>query len=682
MKFFYKLLFIIVVITTLNCAFAKNRKIFYQTKKEKDNTNYVLSKNDEDIYETIKKKIKNEQWFDAYKLEKKIQNEGFKDAINIIISINKFKKMNNMNQSEVVGLIDFNTEYYFLAEFELFNTKIENYYLNNIVKYEQVDKYFDTFKSKNINVIIKLLQDEITIAENSKNKTTIDKAHKNIKNTWLWTEFNKEEQELFLKAFYKIIDNNDVIEKAETFVYNRKIGMLENILPLIVNNKYKMMFENILEIEKKPKIISHLIKLTPKELRENDAFLFSQARYYRKIDKDEAVLDILFSIKNTPKYESYWWTYKHIYIRELVKQKKYKKAHLLADSYNGPKNNDYIDAQWLAGWISLRYLKEYSTANKHFYNIYNIVSYPTTVAKATYWLARTAVEMNNEKEALKWYDISSKYTTTFYGQLSHYAKYSILTKNGEEYKDFELPSVPEIKQEDIDNVNKNEIVKLALLYYNYEGKRSEAGDIFKELVSKLLKNKGEIAEVIEVVGLLEDEKLLVPLSKQASYKSIFFIDYLFPILRMVKKTDPNIALIHSIIKQESGFIVHAESVVGAIGFMQIMPATAKSLCRQLRITYNQYKLKHDPQYNIKLGSFYINQLVNQFSGSKILAIASYNAGPKATSKWIRDFGDPRQSSNMEEVIDWMESITYKETRNYVQRILENLIVYEYRLGIN
>ena len=147
-----------------------------------------------------------------------------------------YKKMNNMNQSEVVGLIDFNTEYYFLAEFELFNTKIENYYLNNIVKYEQVDKYFDTFKSKNINVIIKLLQDEITIAENSKNKTTIDKAHKNIKNTWLWTEFNKEEQELFLKAFYKIIDNKQIKIMVESGIKNQEKA--DQIMTILSSNKY------------------------------------------------------------------------------------------------------------------------------------------------------------------------------------------------------------------------------------------------------------------------------------------------------------------------------------------------------------------------------------------------------------------------------------------------------------
>lgn len=682
MNLIYSILITIALILTQNNSFATNRKMFYQTPKEKDITNYKLTQEDEKTYEQIKRKINNNQWFDAYKLEKSIQDEGFRNAINIIISLKKFKTMTNMSQTEIIGLINFNTKYYFLSEFKLFNKKIENYYLQNVVKYEDVKEYFKKFKSNNVNIIIKLLEEEISIAEKSTDKNKLYAVHQDIKKEWLKNNFDKTEQNLFLKKFGKIIDGNDLIKKAEIFVYERKIGMLENIIPLILSSKHKVMFQNILEMEKRPKIISHLIKLTARELRENDAFLFAQARYYRKTDRDNEVVDILLKIKNIPEYEHYWWTYKHIYVRELLKEKKYEKAYLLASNYKGPRNNDYVDAQWLAGWISLRFLKEYDNAYKHFHNIYNIVSYPVTVAKTTYWLARTAMEMNNEKNALKWYDISSQYTTTFYGQLSHYAKYNILIRNGEEYKNFSLPEAQKITEEDKKNVDKNEIVKLALLYYNYEGKRTEASEIYKELISKILKNKGEIAEVIEIVSLSDDEKLIVPLSKLASYKSVFFVDYLFPILRMVKKTDKNIALIHSIIKQESGFIVHAESSVGAIGFMQIMPATAKSLCKQLKITYNQYKLKHDPQYNIKLGSFYINQLVNQFNGSKILAIASYNAGPKATNKWIADFGDPRQSENMEGVIDWMESITYKETRNYVQRILENLIVYEYRLGIN
>lgn len=689
MKYFRRFIVISVLLSLFfgnSDVFAKNksRKIFYQIERDKDRTNYFLSKEDESIYETIKKHIKNERWFDAYKLEKRISNEGFRNAINTVISLNKFKSMSNMAPSEVIGLIEFNTENYFLSEFELFNNKIEIYYLRNIVKYENVKDYFKKFTTKNIDVIIKLLNDKIDNLKNSKKdgaKINND-VHDIIVKVWLENDFNQNEQMAFLKAFGDRMVDGDIIKKAENYVYNRKIGMLENIIPMIYSRNHRIMFENILEMEKKPKIISHLIKITPKELRNNDSFLFAQARYHRKMGNDDEVLNILFNIKNYQNTELYWWNYKHIYVRELVKQKKYRKAYNLANSYNGYKNVDYTDAEWLAGWISLRYLNDYNTAYKHFENIHKIVSYPISVARSAYWLGRTAVKLNKEKEAVHWYDLSSKYSTTFYGQLSHYAKYSILTKNGEEYKDFELPDIPNITQNDMDNINKNGTVKLALLYYNYDGKREEANIIFKELINKLLKNKGEIAEVIEIVGLLDDERILIPLSKLASYRQVFFIDNLFPILRMVRKNDKNIALIHSIIKQESGFIIQAESSVGAIGFMQIMPATAKSLCNQLHITYNQYKLKHDPQYNIKLGTYYINQLVNQFNGSKILAIASYNAGPKATSRWINDFGDPRDSEDMESVIDWMESITYKETRNYVQRILENLIVYEYRLGLN
>ena len=461
MNLIYNIFIVITLIITNNNSFATNRKMFYQIPKEKDATNYKLTREDEKTYEQIKRKIKNNQWFDAYKLEKTIQNEGFRDAINIIISLKKFKTMSTMTQTEIVGLINFNTKYYFLSEFKLFNRKIENHYLLDVVKYEDVKSYFKNFRSDDVNVVIKLLKDKIDIAEKSATKDAIYTVHQEVKKEWLINNFNKTEQNLFLKTFGKIIDGSDLIKKAEIFVYERKIGMLENIIPLIPSSKHRVMFENILEIEKRPKIISHLIKLTPRELRENDAFLFSQARYYRKMNKDDEVVDILTKIKNIPEYEPYWWTYKHIYVRELLKEKKYEKAYSLASSYKGPRNNDYVDAQWLAGWISLRFLKEYDKAYKHFHNIYNIVSYPVTVAKTTYWLARTSWEMNDEKNALKWYDISSQYTTTFYGQLSHYAKYNILIRKGEEYKNFSLPEAQKITEEDKQNVDKNEIVKLA-----------------------------------------------------------------------------------------------------------------------------------------------------------------------------------------------------------------------------
>ena len=668
-----KKIIIILYILLICNGYAEN--MFYKNKSNKDDTNYVLSRKDKNTYDDIKKYIKKGRWFEAYKAEKKIENIGFKKAINTFISLNKFKTMQDMSPSEAVGLVEFTMENYFLADFKTFNASIENYYLKDVLKFEDVKKYFARFKTENIDVLLKFLND---YKSNAKNQ---EEANRNIKNDFIHRDMSFEEQEKFRTAFSGIIDEYSFVKRTELLIMKNNFEYVEKNVNLMRNSNYKIMFNNILEITKKPDIISHLIKLTPKELRKNDAFLISQVRYYRIKNKDKEILDILYNLDNKKDYEKYWWLYKHIYVRELLKTNDYKESYKLAASYNGYRNIDYVDAQWIAGWIALRYLHDYDTAYEHFMNINKVVSYPLSVSRATYWLGRAAMAKNDEDDALKWYNLASRYSTTFYGQLAHYAKYGILTQRGEEYKDFILPSPPPITEEDIKSINENGIVKLAFLYHNYEGRRTEAANIFKELVSNILKTDGEIAELIEAVQTLHNEELIVSLSKQASYKSVFFVDNLFPILRLVKKNEPNIALIHAIIKQESGFIVQAKSSVGAIGFMQIMPATAKVLCKQMKITYNKYKLQHDPQYNIALGSFYIRQLINQFKGSKILAIASYNAGPNATNKWIRDFWDPRESKSMEEVIDWMESITYKETRNYVQRILENLVVYEYKLGI-
>ena len=667
-----KILLIIIYIFPFSC---NARNMFYRDKSTKDDTNYTLSKKDKNIYDDIKKYIKKEKWFDAYKAEKKIENIGFKKAINTYISLQKFRSMKEMTPSEAAGLVDFTMENYFLTDFTTFNYRIENNYLKDVLKFENVKTYFTKFKTDNIDVVIKFLKDYLKSTNNA------IKTQQIVKNEFITRDMTFEEQELFRTNFPELINDNILVKRTELLVFKNKFNYLEKNIDLIKDKNYRSMFKNIVAIDENPKIISHLIKLTPKELRNNSAFLITQVRYYRQKDEDKEVLDILNSIDNKKEYEKYWWLYKHIYIRELLKTKNYKEAYELAVSYNGYKNIDYVDAQWLAGWIALRYLEKYDDAYQHFININNIVSYPLSVSRATYWLGRTAMAKGDEKDALRWYNLSSKYPTTFYGQLAHYAKYGILTRNGEEYKDFVLPSPPPITEEDRKNIDENGVVKLAFLYYTYEGRRTEANNIFKELVSNILKTDGEIAELVEAVQILHDDEVIIPLSKLASYKSVFFIENLYPILRLVKKNDPNIAMIHAIIKQESGFIVHAESSVGAIGFMQIMPNTAKVLCQQMRITYNKYKLQHDPQYNVALGSFYIDQLIKQFKGSKILAIASYNAGPKATNRWINDFWDPRESKTMEEVIDWMECITYKETRNYVQRILENLVIYEYRLGI-
>ncbi len=669
--------------------FNRNRKIFLENTINKEKQNYYLNRKDENTFYKIKSKIQKKEWLEVFKLNEKIENIGFKEAINTYISLKRFRQISHFSEEEIKDLIIFNTENYFLNDFKNFNNIIEFYYLNNVIKYFDVKNYFDKFKSKNIDVIIKLFNDEKNIIEEelktkeSKLMKNLLILHNKIRKIWINEDFNEIEQELFLKAFENILTDEDKIKRAEMLVFKKDFTNLKILLNSIENKNYRLLFEIIIGIsEDKKDYINYILRNLPKELRDNEALLFTKLKFYRSKEKNDKAMEILFNLKGRKEFSQYWWIYRNIYARDLMKDKKYKKAYQLVSEYNDFRDENYAESQWLSGWLSFRFLNEIDRGIKHLQNYYKAVSYPASIAKASYWLGRAYFEKGVEKEALRWYNISSKYTLSYYGQLAHYAKYNILVSKGEQYKEMELPKIPEITEADIESIDKNRIVKFAFLYYNYEGRRDEANNIFKELILKLLRKKGEIAELIEAIETLDDEKVIVPLSRIASYRMVFFTDNLFPILRMFNKRNKNIALIHSIIKQESGFIVQAESGAGAIGFMQIMPTTAKLLCKQLKITYNQYKLKNDPQYNIKLGDFYINQLIKQFNGSKILAIASYNAGPKATNRWINDFGDPRKKENIEDVIDWMESITYKETRNYVQKILENLIIYESKLGIN
>lgn len=681
------ILTIFLLVISADKVFAKKKIFITKENKEKFNKNeYLMSEKDEAIFLKIKSKVSDKNWTEARDLKDKISDEGYKLAVDTYIQLCRFKSIFVMDKNDIIDLMHFVEDNYFLSEFDSFNKRIEFYYLNESINFEDVSDYFRKFPAKDINVRIKLLKDERAniskvTNEKTKNKLNSDLNNK-IKDVWINGNFSDEEQDIFFNNFKKNLNDKNIIERAELLVFKGKISSLPRLIQLMVDKGHKQLFEAIIEIDDNPESIKDIIKKMPKELRNNEALLYAKLKYYRNNDKDEEAIDIIHNLKGQRKFGNFWYNYRNIYARELMKIHKYEKAYEIISSYNGTNDSDYADVLWLSGWLAYRYLNKYDIAFTHFYNMYKRVHYPISIARASYWLGRVSESKNKLKDALKWYDISSKYSLTFYGQLSHFNRYDLLDEKTEKDKEFIFPEEQVITDEDKENILKNRILKFALLYYNYEGKRDQANKIFSELVTNILTSKGEVALLIKIIEKLDDEKLIIPISKLASHRMVFFINNLFPTLRLVKRTDPNVALVHAIIKQESGFIVQAESSAGAIGFMQIIPPTAKVLCAQLGITYNSYKLKNDPQYNIKLGNYYINQLIRKFGGSKILAIASYNAGPEATNRWIRDFGDPRNMSEIEDVVDWIESINYKETRNYVQRILENLVIYEQLLDIN
>ena len=185
--------------------------------------------------------------------------------------------------------------------------------------------------------------------------------------------------------------------------------------------------------------------------------------------------------------------------------------------------------------------------------------------------------------------------------------------------------------------------------------------------------------VAEIVARQGNYHMAVKIAKKATRKGLFLTKQSYPTItkHLHDINDTEWALIHALIRQESVFDYDAKSHAGALGLMQLMPATARSVSKKVGVPYNRAWLTSRPKYNMRLGSFYISSLVKRYDGSYPLAIAAYNAGPGRVDRWIRTYGDPRKGEI--NLLDWIELIPIYETRNYVQRVLEGIYVYRLRL---
>jgi soluble lytic murein transglycosylase len=209
------------------------------------------------------------------------------------------------------------------------------------------------------------------------------------------------------------------------------------------------------------------------------------------------------------------------------------------------------------------------------------------------------------------------------------------------------------------------------------------GDRTRLFLSKLMELSSRPAEyqLIAALGVEINRKdFAVSVAKEARTRGTEMIDYLYPVIKLPGGKEPEPALVLGIIRQESAFEVAAFSNAGAVGLMQLLPGTAKGVAKQAGIKYAKKRLSTDANYNITLGRAYLDELLSRFGGSYVLAAAAYNAGPNRVQDWIDTYGDPRQRAT--DMVDWIESIPFDETRNYVMRIIENTQVYRARLNNN
>jgi soluble lytic murein transglycosylase len=365
-----------------------------------------------------------------------------------------------------------------------------------------------------------------------------------------------------------------------------------------------------------------------------------------------------------------WGDRRAVLARRAAREGRAEIAYLLASAHHMATVHgyDYADLEWLSGWIALRKLNRPGVAVAHFHRFYEAVGTPISFGRGGYWLGRAYEAAGDMTSAQQWYSEGANHQTSFYGQL---AAARIGAAGDPQLVTNDLPdwsTSPALR---------SDAVRAAVLLH-YAGEDKLAFSMFSDL-GRELEGGAALGALARLALDLRQPHFAVRVAKHAARKGVLLYPAYYPVTGLAtyaSKIEPALAM--SVARQETELNPRAISPAGARGLMQLMPATARRVAGWIGEPYSKSRLIDDWQYNARLGQTYLARRIEQFSGSYVLAAAAYNAGAHRVDHWIGEYGDPRLPGV--DMIDWMESIPFSETRNYVQRVMEGLYVYRSRLS--
>lgn len=415
----------------------------------------------------------------------------------------------------------------------------------------------------------------------------------------------------------------------------------------------------------------------PAGMRNELAMKFALARFYRRQEKFDKARSLLMSVQGEASNQdaAAWWGERRILIRRSVGVNHgnvWNAAYQMSRDHGDLDSEDLIEAEFLAGWIALRFLKKPDVALKHFANLQNLAPSRTEKARALYWTGRTHLAMGDQGTANAALAKAAKHSTVYYGQLAR--ELIGLGNVPEEINGSTASSTATVR------VQRDEVVRAMHIMAQAGGKAQI--NIFLWSLANRFDSADELNAAANEVQNVAGTSFALRLAKAASMRGHDIDSWSYPIRGLPNWTQVGKpiekSLVFALSRQESEFDPDAGSSVGAQGLMQLMPATAKIVARQYRLPFAPAKLKGDPSYNVKLGAAHLADLVDDFNGSYILTLVGYNAGPRRSREWVDEFGDPR--GGQVDPVDWVECIPFEETRWYVQKVMQNLHVYRSRLA--
>ena len=417
--------------------------------------------------------------------------------------------------------------------------------------------------------------------------------------------------------------------------------------------------------------LTALINAVPKELADDPGLAFARFSWRAKKGLQDGALELLVKHSATAEMlgqPDNWGDRRRVYARQLMRDGKAELAYEIAANHHLDEGANFIDLEWLAGFIALSDLDDPERALMHFRRFRASVETPISQGRAGYWEGRAHEALGNAEAARLAYEYAAEYQTSFYGQLAA-EKAGI----GMDARLTGALIYPDFLQGEYGD---NSVLQAAMLFH-------EAG--YPLLFTRFTRHLAEVLTVEQRGSLaqlaldLDEPFAALYMAKYAAKSGDVLMRSYFPVTDIVNSEQdvpPELTL--SIVRRESEFFPTTTSPAGAQGLMQLMPRTAKAMARKLKVSFSVSRLSSDPVYNARLGTAYLGELIDDLGPYYPFVAAGYNAGPGRPVRWARLFGDPRRST--EAAVDWVEHIPFRETRNYVMRVMESLAVYRARLS--
>ncbi len=505
------------------------------------------------------------------------------------------------------------------------------------------------------------------VAQNRAGQKT--EAQAGLARAWRNMEFGPQTQALFLSAHGNLLTPHHWA-RTEMLLWNGKREAAEAMLPLLSSDQQKLANAR-LAVQGNRRGLDAMIGVLPDALRNDPGLAHDRFNWRIKKGNRQDAIELILRQSALPDglgQPAKWAGWRRHLARREMREGNARRAYALASSHHLKSGSSYSDLEWLSGYLALRYLNDPDLALDHFQRFRSAVETPISLGRAGYWIGRTQETLGDREAAQIAYRDGAQYQTSFYGLLA-------AEKAGIGLDPMLSGAGPKPSWRNAP-FTQSELYQVGILALN-AGHLSLAERFFVQLSTTLPDD--DLPLLGQMAIDLGSPHLAVMIGKQAARRGITLpAPYyaLHPLAKMNLPVPTEMSL--AIARRESEFDPSVVSGAGAQGLMQLMPGTARDVARDLSLEHEPSRVRSDWRYNAQLGSTYLAQLGTRFDGNVVLVSAGYNAGPQRPINWMEQRGDPRRTNV--DVVDWIEHIPFRETRNYVMRVAESLPIYRARLG--